>query len=144
MVESEELLKKARSFSHRKTNIATSPDGRTRERALTIEVDGRRFDVRVHVPEPPWAGLARRRHGRRAGLHGAGTGAVVSPMQGTVLKVEVADGEAVLAGQVLCVVEAMKMENEIAAPRDGTVRELGVEAGHAVTNGQIICLLVDE
>ena len=83
---------------------------------------GRRFDVTVLEPEPPWAELARRRRERAAsGPGGAGSEAVVSPMQGTVLKVEVTEGEQVEAGRVLCVVEAMKMENEIAAHRSGSV-----------------------
>ena len=62
-------------------------------------------------------------------------------MQGTVLAVEVADGDEVAAGQVICVVEAMKMENEITADRDGTVRELSVVPGDAVSNGQVICVI---
>ena len=96
-------------------------------------------------PEPPWAELARRRRERVAsGLGGAGLDAVVSPMQGTVLKVEVADGDEVEAGSVVCVVEAMKMENEIVAHRAGTVAELSVAAGDGVTSGQVICrVLVD-
>jgi pyruvate/2-oxoglutarate dehydrogenase complex dihydrolipoamide acyltransferase (E2) component len=61
-------------------------------------------------------------------------------MQGTVLKVEVTDGDEVEAGRVLCVVEAMKMENEIAAHRSGTVAELSVSPGDAVASGQVICL----
>jgi acetyl-CoA/propionyl-CoA carboxylase biotin carboxyl carrier protein len=62
-------------------------------------------------------------------------------MQGTVLAVEVADGDVVEAGKVVCVVEAMKMENEITAPRSGTVSQLSVAAGQPVTTGQVICVL---
>jgi len=65
-------------------------------------------------------------------------------MQGTVLDVKVADGDLVAAGQVLCIVEAMKMENEVTAHRAGTVSQLGVAAGQPVTTGQTICLIVGE
>jgi acetyl-CoA/propionyl-CoA carboxylase biotin carboxyl carrier protein len=65
-------------------------------------------------------------------------------MQGTVLKVEVADGDEIEAGRVLCVVEAMKMENEITAHRRGTVADLSVAAGDAVSSGQVICRVVGE
>jgi acetyl-CoA/propionyl-CoA carboxylase biotin carboxyl carrier protein len=64
-------------------------------------------------------------------------------MQGTVLAVEVAEGDEVQAGQVLCIVAAMKMENEITAPRDGTVTELAVEAGQQVQAGQAICVIAE-
>ena len=67
--------------------------------------------------------------------------AVVSPMQGTVLAVEVADGDEVEAGQVLCVVEAMKMENEVHAHRAGRVSELSVAPGEPVKTGQVICII---
>jgi acetyl-CoA/propionyl-CoA carboxylase biotin carboxyl carrier protein len=60
-------------------------------------------------------------------------------MQGTVLSVAVADGDAVEAGQVICIVEAMKMENEVHAHRAGTVGSLSIEPGQPVTNGQVIC-----
>jgi acetyl-CoA/propionyl-CoA carboxylase biotin carboxyl carrier protein len=60
-----------------------------------------------------------------------------------VLAVEVAEGDEVEAGQVLCIVEAMKMENEITAHRGGRVTELAVEQGQAVSNGQTICVIVD-
>jgi acetyl-CoA/propionyl-CoA carboxylase, biotin carboxylase, biotin carboxyl carrier protein len=66
---------------------------------------------------------------------------VVSPMQGTVLSVQVAEGDEVEAGQVLCIVEAMKMENEITAHRDGVVTELSVEAGSPIQTGQVICVV---
>ena len=62
-------------------------------------------------------------------------------MQGTVLAVEVAEGDEVAAGQVLCIVEAMKMENEVHAHRDGVVRELSVAPGEPVSTGQIICVV---
>src|SRR5436190_6459878 len=103
----------------------------TTERVRTVEVDGRRFEVRLSEPEPEWRALARRRRDR-VGQGGAGVGgsdAVVSPMQGTVLSVPVADGDEVAAGQVICVVEAMKMENEVHAHGAGTVRSLSVEVG---------------
>ena len=116
--------------------------GRT-ERVRTVEVDGRRFEVRLSEPEPEWRALARRRQ-ERAQLGGAGAGgsaAVVSPMQGTVLSVPVSDGDEVEPGQVICIVEAMKMENEVHAHRAGAVRSLSVEPGQPVTTGQVICTI---
>jgi acetyl-CoA/propionyl-CoA carboxylase biotin carboxyl carrier protein len=62
-------------------------------------------------------------------------------MQGTVLAVEVSEGDEVQAGQVICIVEAMKMENEIRAHRHGTVGELSVAAGAQVATGQVICVV---
>jgi acetyl-CoA/propionyl-CoA/long-chain acyl-CoA carboxylase, biotin carboxylase, biotin carboxyl carrier protein len=123
-----------------------APSARQRARARVVELDGRRFEVKLFEPEPPWAALARERRERRrgggAGL--AGEDAIVSPMQGTVLAVEVADGDTVAAGQVLCVIEAMKMENEVHAHRDGVVGELSVAAGEAVTAGQVLCVVKSE
>jgi acetyl-CoA/propionyl-CoA carboxylase biotin carboxyl carrier protein len=62
-------------------------------------------------------------------------------MQGTVLSVAVAEGDAVESGQLICIVEAMKMENEVHAHRSGTVSELSVAAGRPVTTGQVICVI---
>jgi acetyl-CoA/propionyl-CoA carboxylase, biotin carboxylase, biotin carboxyl carrier protein len=145
VIESEQLAQQAAQLSH-ETTIETPPDGRLRERVTTVELDGRRFDVRVLVPSPPWEAIAERRRERAAAGGGgtAGRDAIVSPMQGTVLSVEVAEGEAVLAGQVICVVEAMKMENEVHALRDGVVSELSVQAGAAVGTGQVICVVAPE
>jgi acetyl-CoA/propionyl-CoA carboxylase, biotin carboxylase, biotin carboxyl carrier protein len=143
LVESEELAQKAQELSHQATNVARPPDGRLRERLLELELDGRRYGVKLLQPEPPHADLARRRRERAGGgaHHGAAKEAVVSPMQGTVLAVEVAEGDEVQAGQVICIVEAMKMENEIRAHRHGTVGELSVAAGAQVATGQVICVV---
>jgi acetyl-CoA/propionyl-CoA carboxylase biotin carboxyl carrier protein len=114
-----------------------------RETVRAVEVDGRRFEVRVLRPEPAFAELARRRRERSRGGSAAGAGkdAVVSPMQGTVLAVEVAEGDEVEAGQVICIVEAMKMENEVHAHRAGRVAELSVAPGQPVKTGQVICVV---
>jgi acetyl-CoA/propionyl-CoA carboxylase biotin carboxyl carrier protein len=98
------------------------------------------------VPEPPFAELARRRRERagRGAHHGAAKDAVVTPMQGTVLAVEVAEGDEVRAGQVICIVEAMKMENEITAHRDGVVTDLSVEPGQPVTTGHVVCVIAQQ
>jgi acetyl-CoA/propionyl-CoA carboxylase biotin carboxyl carrier protein len=94
------------------------------------------------APEPPHAELARRRRDRAAaGGHGGAKDAVVTPMQGTVLAVEVGEGDEVEAGQVICVVEAMKMENEITAHRAGLVSGLSVAPGQSVTSGQVVCIV---
>jgi acetyl-CoA/propionyl-CoA carboxylase biotin carboxyl carrier protein len=143
VVESPGLAEEAKQLSHRKTTVAAASDGRLRERVTSVELDGRRYEVKALVPEPPYAELARRRRERTSGgaHHGAAKDAVVSPMQGTVLAVEVADGDEVRPGQVICVVEAMKMENELAAHRGGTVTDLSVEPGQPVTTGQVICVI---
>jgi acetyl-CoA/propionyl-CoA carboxylase biotin carboxyl carrier protein len=146
VVESSELAERADQLSHQQTRLAASPDGRLRERVSSVELDGRLYEVKALVPEPPFAELARRRRERtgRGAHHGAAKDAVVTPMQGTVLAVEVADGDEVRAGQVLCIVEAMKMENEITAHRDGVVTELSVEPGQAVTTGQVVCVIAQD
>ena len=146
VIESEELANRAGQLSHLTTSVAGASDGRVRERVVQAEVEGRRFEVKLLVPEPPHAELARRRHERDAqqAHHGAARDAIVTPMQGTVLAVEVAEGDEVVAGQVVCVLEAMKMENEIVSPRAGVVSELAVEAGQSVSIGQVICLVTQD
>jgi acetyl-CoA/propionyl-CoA carboxylase biotin carboxyl carrier protein len=143
IVESEELAEQAAQLEKQSTETLSPERAAGRDRQLVVELDGRRFDVRVLVPESSHAGLARRRR-ERAAARGSGPAArdaVVSPMQGTVLEVRVADGDDVRAGQVLCIVEAMKMENEIGAHRDGVVIGLSVTTGQQVKTGQVICVV---
>jgi acetyl-CoA/propionyl-CoA carboxylase, biotin carboxylase, biotin carboxyl carrier protein len=148
VVESEELANRAQELSHVATSLSGSSDGgrSLRERLVHAELEGRRYELKLLLPEPPHAELARRRRerGRAGGRHGQARDAVVSPMQGTVLAVEVAEGDEVEVGQVLCIVEAMKMENEITAHRSGRVAELSVAAGQPVKTGQVICVVQSE
>jgi acetyl-CoA/propionyl-CoA carboxylase biotin carboxyl carrier protein len=142
LVESELLAERAEQFSHQATTLPSAPDGALAERTTVAEVDGRRVQVKVLVREPPYRALARRRRERvAAGAGGEGSGTVVSPMQGTVLDVKVAAGDSVRAGQVICIVEAMKMENEVTAHVAGVVAEVSVSAGSPVTAGQAICVI---
>jgi acetyl-CoA/propionyl-CoA carboxylase biotin carboxyl carrier protein len=142
IVESELLARRAQDLDGMPARGPAPAAGGTVERATFAEVDGRRIEVKVLIPEPPYRALARRRR-ERAGA-GAGRGAsnlVTSPMQGTVLQVRVVDGEEVDVGQVLCIVEAMKMENEVTAHRAGVVSDLAVSVGQPVTTGQPICTI---
>jgi acetyl-CoA/propionyl-CoA carboxylase biotin carboxyl carrier protein len=120
------------------------------ERRFTAEVEGRRFEVLLRYSAsdsgPSSAGADRRKRRRRGddGGGGARAGAketVSTPMQGTVLRVLVKVGQEVAAGDVICVVEAMKMENEVAAHRPGTVKELHVAAGQAVRADEVIAVV---
>ena len=119
------------------------PDERT-ERRVTAEVDGKRFEVRLFLDGAVAGAAPKRKRERKApmggGHHGSGASGdtVTSPMQGTVLKVLVEIGQEVATGDVICIVEAMKMENEVAAHQGGRVSELGVAAGDAVQAGQLI------
>ena len=147
IVESDELAARAAELENGRS---FTPDGagvaNLRETVRSVEVDGRRFEVRLLKPEPAFAELARRRRERRrsGGMSAAGKDAVVSPMQGTVLAVEVEEGDEVEPGEVICIVEAMKMENEVRAHRAGRVRELSVASGQPVRTGQVICVVASE
>jgi acetyl-CoA/propionyl-CoA carboxylase biotin carboxyl carrier protein len=145
VVESQQLAERAEQLSHLQTTVPAHSDGRpSRARKLTLELDGRRYEVETLEPEPPYAELARRRRDRgHGGAHAGTKDAVVTPMQGTVLAVKVAEGDEVQPGDVICIVEAMKMENEITAHRGGVVTELSVEPGQAVSNGQVVCVVVE-
>jgi acetyl-CoA/propionyl-CoA carboxylase biotin carboxyl carrier protein len=139
LVESEDLRERAAELEPKARRAAAAQQALAVPVSRDVEVNGKRFTVRVLRPEQPWRELARRRAERgRAGGAGGGD-AVLSPMQGTVLSVAVADGEDVESGAVICIVEAMKMENEVRAHRAGVVADLTVAAGQPVASGQAIC-----
>ena len=121
-------------------------------RDVDVEVNGRRFGVTVWVPESQAAAAAaaagaggraspRPRRSSGASARAAGTGAVTVPMQGTIVKVLVSEGDEVEAGQTVCVLEAMKMENNITADKSGTVKEIKVTAGQSVGSGDIVVVI---
>jgi acetyl-CoA/propionyl-CoA carboxylase biotin carboxyl carrier protein len=113
------------------------------KRDITVEVGGRRFRVSYWAPEPAAGGQVRRRPPRLAagGQGGASDGVISAPMQGTIVKVSVTPGDTVRLGDPICVLEAMKMENEVASPADGDVVDLRVEPGDTVAAGQVIAIV---
>ena len=101
---------------------------------FAVEVDGRRIEVAL--PASLVVGNGRKKRRRAAGAKVAASGdAVASPMQGTVIKLNVAEGDEVAEGDVVVVLEAMKMENPVKAHKSGTVTALAVEAGAQVNKG---------
>ncbi len=118
----------------------------TVERDVTAEVDGRRYSVRLWVPDLGPVAASGRPAGRpkraaASAVAGTGSGQVVVPMQGTIVKVLVAVGDVVEAGQTICLLEAMKMENAVAAEKDGVVKEVRVGAGDSVGAGDIVAVI---
>jgi acetyl-CoA/propionyl-CoA carboxylase, biotin carboxylase, biotin carboxyl carrier protein len=126
------------------------------EQSYTVEVSGKRFDVKVIAPPPVGAGVngavpvsqgavAGRRSPRRSTRSGAGGGGggdtLSSPLQGTVLKVAVEKGGDVTEGALVCVIEAMKMENEITAHKAGRVAELPIAVGASVATGDTLAVI---
>ena len=145
VVESDELATRAQELQARSAALPAIADRNlapgVREQLVSVEIDGRRHEVRIEAPEPPWAEVARRHKARSKGIAGEATGAVASPMQGVVLSVAVGVGDAIGAGELICVVEAMKMENELVAHRDGVVAELHVSPGQQVALGDVVCVI---
>jgi acetyl-CoA/propionyl-CoA carboxylase biotin carboxyl carrier protein len=120
----------------------TAPVGEPRRAMpaeLMVELEGRRVEVRIFdhrrdtPPSPPV---------RRAAHHGEHVHSViVAPMQGTILRILVEEGQEIEAGDVVCILEAMKMENAVPAPREGVVSELAVEEGQVVQAGQTLVVI---
>jgi acetyl-CoA/propionyl-CoA carboxylase, biotin carboxylase, biotin carboxyl carrier protein len=120
----------------------------TAERHFTAEIDGRRFEVALRYDEPadgagpaPAARKPKAKRGSGGGGGGGNPDEVVTPMQGTVLKVLVEQGQEITAGTVVAIVEAMKMENEVTARQDGTVQEVRVTPGQGVAIGEVLAIV---
>ena len=125
------------------------------EQSYTVEVSGKRFEVKVIGPPfgadavvngaaSPGAGAPkapRRSERARGGGGGAGGDTLASPIQGTVLKVAVQPGASVNEGALVCVIEAMKMENEITAHKTGTVADLPIAVGASVASGDTLAVI---
>ena len=115
-------------------------------REMTVEVGGRKFDVTFWPPETQHAAEDRpmRRPPRRRAAGGpvsSERGMVLSPMQGTIVKVSVKAGDRVAADQQICILEAMKMENEIKSPMDGELVELKVRPGDTVRTNEVVAII---
>ena len=131
---------------------ATAPtlpeDEELSERTMTVEVGGRRFSVKywAKVLSAPGSGtrVAPRRKAPKLGKQsdaGGGEGSVTAPMQGTIVKIHHKAGEAVEAGDPVCVLEAMKMENEIKATASGEIVDLKVQVGDTVSAGSVLMVI---
>src|SRR4051812_3382870 len=122
------------------------------EQAYTVEVSGRRFDVKVIGP-PPMAGAAvasngavaggrtAPKRGERKASAGGGADELVSPLQGNMWKVLVEQGQSVEEGQLICIIEAMKMENEITAHKAGVIETLSIKEGEPIQSGAPIAVI---
>jgi acetyl-CoA/propionyl-CoA carboxylase biotin carboxyl carrier protein len=115
-------------------------------RTVVVEVEGRR--LKVGVPAGIFAAgqnaslgkAPKRTLGKLAGA-GKAEGTISSPMQATVVKVLVAPGDNVVAGDLVCVLEDMKMDQPIMAPKDGTVESVGISVGDSVTGGHVLAVI---
>jgi acetyl-CoA/propionyl-CoA carboxylase biotin carboxyl carrier protein len=129
-------------------------DGELVSRDYKVEVGGKLFDVKVigdSVAAPaaanPGAGAGLRKPPRRERAGGGAAAAaasgddLVSPLQGNVFKVPVEEGQEVSTGDVVCVIEAMKMENEITAHKDGKIAKLAAKEGMAVNSGDLLATI---
>ncbi|GIU85343.1 MAG: acetyl-CoA carboxylase biotin carboxylase subunit [Acidimicrobiales bacterium] len=118
---------------------------------LDVEVNGRRFNVRVWSDDtvlsasgggqPARKPRPRTRQIRASSTGSSDGGAVTVPMQGTIVKVLVSEGDSVEAGDTVCVLEAMKMENNVTAPRAGRVKQLRVSPGDSVSSGDVVAVI---
>ena len=121
--------------------IATATPVTTRVAAehLVAEVNGKRFEVKLHTPEP----VVKRHRAKAAMVGGASGTGLNSPMQGTVVKIAVVDGQSVEIGDLVIVLEAMKMEQPLTAHKAGKVANLKAVIGETVSSGTVLCDIID-
>ena len=106
---------------------------------LVTEINGKRFEIMVHAPKP-----VIKRHRAKAGMAGgSGGSALSSPMQGTVVKIAVEEGASVHVGDLIIVLEAMKMEQPLMAHKSGVISNLTAIIGATVSSGTILCEIID-
>jgi acetyl-CoA/propionyl-CoA carboxylase biotin carboxyl carrier protein len=115
---------------------------------VVVEVGGRRLEVSLPAGlatggAAPGAAAKPRKRGGGSGGSAASGDALTAPMQGTIVKVAVEDGATVAAGDLVVVLEAMKMEQPINAHKAGTISGLSAEVGAAVTSGAVLCTIAD-
>ncbi|GAA3620828.1 biotin carboxylase N-terminal domain-containing protein [Marihabitans asiaticum] len=127
--------------------IAEGPDAGERQR-ITVEVGGRRLDVVLPADLAVGGGgggkkKAPKRSGAKSGGSAVSGDSLTAPMQGTIVKVAVEDGQTVAEGDLVVVLEAMKMEQPITAHKAGTISGLTAEQGGTVTNGAVLCEITD-
>ncbi|MEY3164959.1 MAG: acetyl/propionyl/methylcrotonyl-CoA carboxylase subunit alpha [Ilumatobacteraceae bacterium] len=121
-----------------------APEDGLVERSTTVEVNGKRFDVKMWVPETTGVVAKKSKKPTRAGGSsgsGGGSGEVAAPMQGTIVKVNVEVGQTVAIGDSVVVLEAMKMENQIAAEKAGKVAKVNVKQGDTVGAGDVLVVI---
>ena len=106
---------------------------------LVAEINGKRFEILVHAPEP----VVKRHRAKDALAGGSGGVGLTSPMQGTVVKVAVTQGQIVEKGDLVIVLEAMKMEQPLMAHRSGVISNLTALIGESVTSGTVLCDIIE-
>ena len=106
---------------------------------LVAEVNGKRFEVLVHAPKP----VVKRHRAKQSMAGGAGGSALASPMQGTVVKIAVNEGDQVEIGDLVIVLEAMKMEQPLMAHKTGVISNLSAVIGATVSSGTALCDIID-
>ena len=108
-------------------------------RKIVAEVNGHRFDVMLHIPEP----VEKRHRVKPSGISKVAGDSIESPMQGTVVKILKANGDRVQPGDLIVVLEAMKMEQPLIAHKAGTITKLNVSVGQTVASGALLCAIED-